>query len=286
MLERNGRAKKTNENRQGGRCARQEPVGLKDKKGICEQHGDDSKDEGGSGPGFVPTKSAIAGDRKELEKRSESHDSFGPNRELERERDRTEKIKADGEQTYDDANDLENKRFRQEGRPRSPGKPHADCGNHSQALLNNDVAGKRSGEAKACGDECSVEPFAFEALAKACPAEPAQRGVKPSPAVPFGDGDRTHAHSQGSCGCEKEEKKQPAEKSRQSGYPSLRGAKVDGSVDAQRRCLILWHQGEPLERVFIEPSGLTEPGAALPRLQRRHQCAAWHAIDRSPVVAE
>ena len=169
---------------------------------------------------------------------------------------------------------------------RSPCEPHEDCRNHSEGLLDNDVAGKRSRESKACGDECSVEPFAFEALAKACAAKPAERGIKPPPAVPFGDGDRTDAHSHCRRRCEQEEKNEPAEKSGQPNYPSLRGARVGGTIDAQRRCLIVWHQGESLERVFIEPSGLAKPSAALPSFQRRHQRAAWHAIDRPSIVTE
>ncbi len=50
--------------------------------------------------------------------------------------------------------------------------------------------------------------------------------------------------------------------------------------------LIVWHQGESLERVFIEPSGLAEPGAALPSFERCYQRAAGHAIDRPGVVTE
>ena len=94
MVERNGSAKKTDENRQSGRRHREEPVGLEDKECIREQHGEGSKEEGGNGFGFVPPKSAIAGDTEKLEKRCEGHDPFRPNRELEREGDWTEKIEG------------------------------------------------------------------------------------------------------------------------------------------------------------------------------------------------
>ena len=139
---------------------------------------------------------------------------------------------------------------------------------------------------KTCGDERSIEPFAFKALAKACAAEPAERGIKPAPTVPFRDGDRTNAHAHCGCSYEQEDKNEPAEKAGQTDCPSLRGARVGGTIDAQRRCLIVWHQGKSLERVFIEPSGLAKPGAALPSLERRDQRAAWHAIDRALIVTE